>query len=669
MKNVRIGNGFFTSDKQFKLYKKSLAHGKVSLVTLNDKPTKKRKKIQLALEDLDKNHNWSWYDEIFDRNKDNLSDIAIWFRGTEITYEKMFEEAKKYMKSFTAMGLKKGDEVPVCMKNSPELVYLLLAASKLGIVLNIFGKGFDKDYITEILNDSKCKFLFAHEEEYRKIKNSVDNSNIQKKVLFALEDSLQNKINPYHELDHNYVQFKSTINELKIDDNNILNIHDFINLGKDMDIDFNGVKFGLDNEFTITYTSGSTNTSRPKEIVHKARSYITMGRFHDSDLSGLPSTKNMRGLVHIPPYSNTDLITCISDVFHQQGTITIEPVYDINFFLNSLIINKPCFAPATRCYYLQAAKSILFDPNYKDVTMPYLYIPTVVGEPSSKGELLLIERALKQVKAGCAKVPFPISPVKVSIGGGDCEHGGLFFTLYKSLLEKLSLSREEYGLKPFALAELAILKDDKTLCTLGELGRLVSNSNCTMKEYRNNKEATDRFFVTDAYGNKWGDNNVWAYLDKRKNVHIKGRIGKDWQLEDGDEYPLFLLNDIVQSNYKQVLSSEVVLNTNSLGNVVPTIHIEFSPFVIDTTTVLKDIDSKLRKDVPSEIYSKICYRIRTCEEAYPVTGSGKRDNLALEREGISNKCIKIVSDDNDFQIFNYNQYIASRGEVKTYLKK
>lgn len=678
MKNVKINNTFFTSDEQFKLYRKSVAQGKVSLVTMSDS-NKKYHKIKEALAELDKNHNWSWYDEIFDRNKDNLDSVAIWFRGTEITYAEMFENADKYMKSFLALGLKKGDEVPVCIKNSPELIYLLLASSKIGVSLNIFGKGYDHDYITEILNNSKSKILFAHEDEYRKIKVAVDSSNIEKKVLFALEDSLENGIDPYHELDSKYVKFESTISELKKEDSNIFNSHDFISYGEKEVI--SDSKIGLDDVFTITYTSGSTNTSRPKAIVHKMRSYITMGRFHDADLSGLPSTKNMRGLVHIPPYSNTDLMTCISDVFHQRGTITIEPIYDINFFLDSLVINKPCFAPATRCFYLKAAKSILFDSKYNGLKMPYLYIPTVVGEPLSKGEQKFIEKALRKVSAGSSKVPFPISPVKLSVGGGDCEHGGLFFTLYKDWQEKLDLSKDEYGLKPFALAELAVLNNDNGLCYLGEVGRLVSTSPCTMKEYKNNKEAINRFFVTDNNGKKWGDNNVWAYLDKKKNVHIKGRIGKELKLNDGTEYPLFLLNDIVQSNYKKVLSSEVVLNTNDLGEEVPTIHIEFSPYltinsssifgstdiysrdyyspyVNDNIQVLKDIDNRLKEAIPSEIYEKICYRVRTFNEAFPITGSGKRNNLALQEEGISNRCIKVVNNSDDFQLYDYNSYLC-----------
>ena len=59
--------------------------------------------------------------------------------------------AGKLFFALSNFGLKKGDEVPMCVSNTPELVYLLLACSKLGLKPNIFGADFNKDYIQEII--------------------------------------------------------------------------------------------------------------------------------------------------------------------------------------------------------------------------------------------------------------------------------------------------------------------------------------------------------------------------------------------------------------------------------------------------------------------------------------------------------------------------------------
>ena len=44
----------------------------------------------------------------------------------------------------------KGTEIPVCMSNTPELVYVLGAASMLGAVVNVFSVTFSLDYIKGI---------------------------------------------------------------------------------------------------------------------------------------------------------------------------------------------------------------------------------------------------------------------------------------------------------------------------------------------------------------------------------------------------------------------------------------------------------------------------------------------------------------------------------------
>lgn len=651
IKISELDRSIVVNQEQYKLYRKSLKNGEISLVKNSE-----RTKVKQAFDELRENHNWSWYDEIYDRNKDNLDSIAIWYRGKEITYREMFENADKYIKTLMKFGFRKGDELPACLKNSPELIYLLLASSKTGIQLNLFGAGFDKTYITEILNKSNSKLLVAHELEYRKIKDAVDASGIETKYLIALSDSLDNKKDPYEEIDSQYIQFDSTIDELKENDDHILNSEEFIEYGADYICEDN-FQCGIEDIFTITYTSGSTNSTRPSAIAHKTKSYITMGRFHGDDLSGLPSTKNMRGLVHIPTYSNTNLITCISDVFYQRGTITPEPVSDKKFFINSLQINQPCFAPATRCFYLELAKSIYFDDKYKDVKFPDLYIPTVVGEPLSMGEEKFINSALKKARAGVGKLPFPIAPVKVSFGGGDCEHGGLFFTLYREWMRRLSFSREEYGLTPFALTDLAVLRPDKSICALGELGKLASNSPCTMKEYKNNLEATEKFFIEDECGNQWGDNNVWAYLDKKKNVHMKGRFGKDFYLEDGTIYPAFLISENVLRDTKNILSCEVVTKNDEIGNRVIAVHVEFYPTTKKKgTQILESIDQRLIKSIPAELHKDIVYRVHSREESFALNGSGKRDVPALRRENIGDNYLKLIKQPNNYQILYYTEY-------------
>ena len=142
------------------------------------------KKAQKVLNDLELNHNHSWAQEVIMRNKNNLSSIAIKYRGVKITYQEMFDEATKYAKALRALGYSKGDIVPVCMSNTPEFAYMMLAVSIIGGILNSFSEWADKDYLKFIINHSKSKNVFVTDKEYPLMKEALEESNISNIVAF-----------------------------------------------------------------------------------------------------------------------------------------------------------------------------------------------------------------------------------------------------------------------------------------------------------------------------------------------------------------------------------------------------------------------------------------------------------------------------------------------------
>ncbi|MEG1142773.1 MAG: class I adenylate-forming enzyme family protein [Clostridia bacterium] len=603
-------------------------------------------KVSKALIEIEKNHNTSWYEEVKKRNEKYYNDIALLYRGNKITYLNMLGTALDYANSLERMGVKQGDEIPVCVSNCPELVYLLFAASKIGAKVNIFASEFDKEYLKEIINNTKSKVIFVSDNNYEEIKDVIEESNVKRVVIFSLTDSLKDGVDPYESFDLPFYEFKNKFMEIKKDDNEVMSISDFVKLGFGYKSN-NEVTVGLDDEFLITYTSGSTNTSRPKAIVHPNRSLITMGRFHDSELSGMTNMKTFDVITqaHIPPHSNTDVITSISDTLMQHCTVALEPIYDPKFFIYSLLINKASFVPATRSFWIEATKEFNNNPEFKNVMLPWLMIPAIVGEPNTDAEERYINKMLRERKAGSKKVPFPVSPVCLSFGGGDCEHGGLFFTLYKSLREKSLghlLSKESHGLVPFKMVDYACLDEFGNKCKPYEYGVLAANSPCTMKCYRNNPEATDEFFVKDSDGKLWGNLSAYGYIDKSGNIHMKGRVGNNITLSDGLVVELFKINDEILKE-KRILSSEVVKVDDSL-----VAHIELLSGNSEDDELINVINYNIINRFGLELSDKISYRIRSLAEGYPLTGCGKRSNLALQEEGLEKA--KIINNNLELQL-------------------
>ena len=78
--------------------------------------------------------------------------------------------------------------------------------------------------------------------------------------------------------------------------------------------------------------------------------------------------------------------------------------------------------------------------------MPFLLVPMIVGEPNSIGEEKFCNKFLRKVNAGSKFTHSPLSPVVMSMAGGDCEHGGLFFVLFKEWQrKKIKLFIKERG--------------------------------------------------------------------------------------------------------------------------------------------------------------------------------------------------------------------------------
>lgn len=649
-------------------------------VSITGKPSyqkrhvKNKRKVKKALDEINGNKTWNLYYEIKKRWVDSMDKPMTYYRGATKSGNEVFEEVEKMAKAFDTMGLRRGDHIVACMSNVPEVLTLLLAASKCGVIVNFVGDDFDRNYLRTIFNKTPGKKLFiGTDDKYEKIADLVEEAEFLDKVIVSLTDSLEDGKDPYECFDDKFVKFVNRVSEFKKNDSTIMSYAEFLKISEKWDCDDNGfarrvfypAENGLELPLTITYTSGSTKIGYPKPLAHSNKSYISMARFHDSDLSRMPAMRNMRGLAHIPTHSNTNLASCISDVVSQTCTVAFEPIYDPKFLLYSMVINKPGFVAATRSHLIEACKQMKKYPDLAKVGFADALVVAAVGEGTTKGEERFINKALKEAEAGSEVLPL-ISTV-LSIGGGDCEHGGLFFTLLKSLREKVAFNktaREDYGMMPFQLADIAVLDENGDECGYEEYGRLVANSNCNMLGYLN-KNATRGFYVMDREGRTWGDCKVWGTILKNGNVLVKGRYDSVVELSNGQVVPYFMIADKLME-CPQIMSCEIVKPADNEDLLVA--HIEFTPEeMVDeceadwTSFLLGDVEEKCQASLSDELSSKIVYRVRTEEESYPLTKSGKRSIVALEQEGIEGAC-KPLTVGLDAELISASEYLESRQE-------
>lgn len=532
-------------------------------------------------------------------------------------------------------GIKAGDEVGCCMCNVPELAYVMLAVNKLAAKMNSFSAEYNQEYIKEIIGGCSKHVLIVSDSEYLKIHNIVKSIQFDNVVIISRCRSLP--YNPYNcdeyepELADFYV-FNDCLEEcLKLNDN-CISYDDFVFKHRgNYDIPESAT---LDTDFLITYTSGSTKIGYPKAIIHNNRSLIVSGRFHDAEVSGNPDIKGLRALAMIHPDSNTCLITCISDILMQGWCVAFEPEYSVKDALNYLIINKPNYANMTSSFWNMAAYKYLVEKRFGNRKLGFLFAPFAVGESIGKGEEYFLNQFLKKAKAG-SKVSikgFHLPYVTISIGGGDCEHGGIYYTLWKSLYSKLyffKLKGKAIGMLPEKYVVVTVLKKEHgnyVRCGKNEFGIIAANSATTMRGYKGKKEETIKRVISDENGRNWISCNVVGYIDSVGAVHVKGRAEEYKNINDEVIYP-FIVDDVVDCDCKNILSSTTVFRED--GTVL--VNIILNPtHKDDEATIIKKAQNRCKRRLSPNLYALLRYRIFHSVLEFPITKSGKRNIRQLE---------------------------------------
>lgn len=130
------------------------------------------------------------YRYLYENNKNNLNAVALNYFGYKVTYRELFEKIDEMVKSLTAFGVKKGDIVGICCTNTPEIVYLFYAISKIGAVADIIDPRINEAVMSKYLNDIKCKLFFCLEPSLPKYYGIIDNTSVEKVINLPILEAL-----------------------------------------------------------------------------------------------------------------------------------------------------------------------------------------------------------------------------------------------------------------------------------------------------------------------------------------------------------------------------------------------------------------------------------------------------------------------------------------------
>ncbi len=244
----------------------------------------------------------NFYELITFQAKKRAKKVALFVDDEKITYGQILDAVDKLAAYLSSLGVKKGDKVAFFLRNSPEFIYSIFAASKLGAIVVPINTFLKEDELTYILEDSGSSVLIAS-AVHDKVVNGSKASSLCQFILW--EGDSVTKGEQHHSFD-DALNTKTSVEPI-------------------------GTK--LEDTAVIIYTSGTTGKPKGAMLSHK--------NIFSNGASGAMTIKvkpKDRGIVFLPMFhSFTFSIGVMMPIQVGMSTVIIKSIQPFsNIFKQTL---------------------------------------------------------------------------------------------------------------------------------------------------------------------------------------------------------------------------------------------------------------------------------------------------------------------------------------------
>lgn len=554
----------------------------------------------------------SVYRNVYVHNKDHLNAFAMEYFGTKITYGKLFDQVERCAKALKAGGVSQGDVIAAVVSWLPEAVYLMLAASKIGAMVNFVNPLFDTQQKIDRINDTGAKYMFVMDAMYSYIVDAVEQTCISQVIIIPATNSLPAVLRSLAALKGKKdAALKSALTESKY-----IIWRDFLKAGSTY-TGFTEVPYQKDMPMVMVYSSGTTGASKGIVLTNDGFN-ATIAQYECADLG---IKRGLTFLSIVPIWFSTGIIVCFLVPLCLGMKCVLEPVFGPEPFTKAMLRYKPNSTLAASSIWLD----LINKAKKEKLDLSYILMP------GTGGELLLsqTEATINNLLASCG------TSAKMQKGWGMCELGATAAT--SSELHN-KLGSVGYPLPLVTISAFDPDSDEEMPC--GERGELRVITPSRMLEYHHNTEATAEFFRKGKDGQVWACSGDMGYIDEDGDVFVLGRMSDYFISESGKKIYLFDIENVILQD-SAVEHCEVVDIIRN-GKSVPVAHIILKDASkAEGTAAVRRIHETCEKALPLEALPD-AYKLR---DGFAVKPSGKRDTEALkwEHDGFVDFCGNCMS--------------------------
>lgn len=526
------------------------------------------------------------YQNIYNHNKNYPDDIALIYFGKKITYRQLFCEVEKAEKAFIAQGVKRGDNVALCVPATPEAIYTILALNKIGANANMLNPTFTEQQLTDRINETGATLMLVVNELYSRVKNVIPNTDINTVISFPAVNCL----GPVVKLIKKAKNIPNTIPWNK-----------FVASGKNVE-PAKPVPYQKDVPAIMVYSSGTTGASKGIQLTNDGINATIL----QYEVVGFDLKRQDRYFAQVPIWFSTDIAVTMMVPLGLGITVILEPMYDFEIFYQHIVKYKPHFLVTATALldYLMSKKRL--DPAYSNFKYLAAGGEYVAPAAEQKFNAWLLENGNAN---GLHK------------GYGMCECGG---TVTSSNSQCNMVGAAGVPLPHVTVAAFD-LNNGKEL-RYGERGEIRVLSPCRMLGYYKNPEATAKYFKTNENGNVWACTGDMGYVTEDGNVYVDGRISDSYINAQRETIYLFDIERAILAvpsvRQCKVVVSEIEEKPTHI------VHIALSQTNESESDTLEKIKTVCREKLSENHFPRL---VKLYDDALPVASSGKLNVVEMKK--------------------------------------
>ena len=260
---------------------------------------------------------------------------AYIFQGKKTSYPQFMARIDAAARGLTAMGIRKGDKVTICMANTPQALDCFYALNRIGAIPNMIHPLSAAKEIAFYLNFSKSKAIVTLAQFYDKVAEIVPELENPTEILIArIADELPVPLNLLYPLTAGGKADKVPSGK------GFRLWYDMVKAGKDAVLPADDGKF--DDCAAILYSGGTTGTT--KGIMLSNLNFNALG-LQTIAASGFGSVAGMKMLSIMPIFHGFGLGIGIHTALIGGASCILVPQFSVKVYSDTLLKHKPELIP------------------------------------------------------------------------------------------------------------------------------------------------------------------------------------------------------------------------------------------------------------------------------------------------------------------------------------